>query len=113
VLAHDNNYTQLKLPSKEVRMLSDDCWGSIGRLSAEEHRFITFGKAGRSRWKGIRPTVRGSAMNPVDHPYGGGEGRTMRGTRRPKNKWGKGVRGVKTRNPKKYSNSHIVQRRKK
>ena len=72
---------------------------------------VTIGKAGRSRWKGIRPTVRGSAMNPVDHPLGGGEGRTSRGLKRPKNLWGKGIRGVKTRDKKKGSNIFIVSRR--
>ena len=70
-------------------------------------------KAGMSRWLGNLPTVRGSAMNPVDHPYGGGEGRTLRGTRRPKNKWGRGTRGVKTRNKKKYSSKLIISRRTK
>jgi large subunit ribosomal protein L2 len=111
VLAHDAGYAQLKMPSKEVRLISDNCWASIGQLSREEHRFVISGKAGRSRWLGIRPTVRGSAMNPVDHPYGGGEGRALRGTRRPKNLWGKGTRGVKTRRKKKYSNSYIIKRR--
>lgn len=113
VLAHDASYVLLRLPSKEVRKIHEQCWASIGRLSREEHRFVVVGKAGRSRWMGRRPTVRGSAMNPVDHPYGGGEGRALRGTRRPKNKWGKGVRGVKTRRKKKYSNMFIVERRKK
>jgi len=113
VLAYDAPYVLLKLPSKEIRKVHERCWASIGRLAGEEHRFVVIGKAGRSRWLGIRPTVRGSAMNPVDHPYGGGEGRTLRGTRRPKNKWGKGTRGVKTRNKKKYSTVNIVERRKK
>lgn len=113
ILAHDAGFTQVKMPSKEVRLLSENCWASIGRLSREEHRFVVGGKAGRSRWLGIRPTVRGSAMNPVDHPYGGGEGRALRGTRRPKNLWGKGTRGVKTRRKKKYSNQYIIQRRTK
>jgi len=113
VLSHDAGLAQLKLPSKEVRLVSGECWASVGKLAKEEHRFVSGGKAGRSRWRGIRPTVRGSAMNPVDHPYGGGEGRAMRGTRRPKNLWGKGTRGVKTRNPKKYSNYLIVEKRKK
>lgn len=111
VLAHDAGFAHLKMPSREVRMVPDRCWASIGRLSREEHQFITVGKAGRARWMGKRPTVRGSAMNPVDHPLGGGEGRAPRGMRRPKNKWGKGVRGVKTRKRKKYSNSYILQRR--
>ncbi|PJE64808.1 MAG: 50S ribosomal protein L2 [Candidatus Ryanbacteria bacterium CG10_big_fil_rev_8_21_14_0_10_43_42] len=113
VIAQDGGYTSLKMPSKEIRKVLNTCWASIGKLSGEEHRFVTLGKAGRSRWLGIRPTVRGSAMNPVDHPFGGGEGKTQRGMKRPKNKWGKGIRGVKTRNKKKYSNALILQRRKK
>lgn len=113
VLAHDSGYALLKMPSSEVRKISDGGWASIGQVSNDEHNLVVIGKAGRSRWLGIRPTVRGSAMNPVDHPYGGGEGRTMRGTRRPKNKWGKGTRGVKTRNKKKWSSRLIVSRRKK
>ena len=111
VLAHDGGYATLKMPSREVRKVLDRCWASIGQVSNDEHNLVVIGKAGRSRWMGIRPTVRGSAMNPVDHPYGGGEGRTMRGTRRPKNLWGKGTRGVKTRNKKKYSSKLIISRR--
>lgn len=113
VLAHDGGYATLKMPSGEVRKVLDRCWASIGQVSNDEHNLVVIGKAGRSRWMGIRPTVRGSAMNPVDHPYGGGEGRTMRGTRRPKNLWGKGTRGVKTRNKKKYSAKLIISRRAK
>lgn len=113
VLAHDGGYSTIKMPSGEVRKILDKCWASIGQVSNDEHNLVVIGKAGRSRWMGIRPTVRGSAMNPVDHPYGGGEGRTMRGTRRPKNMWGKGTRGVKTRNRKKYSAKLIVSRRTK
>ena len=81
-------------------------------FSNEEHHLENYGKAGRSRWKGIRPTVRGTAMNPVDHPYGGGEGRQGRGTKRPKTMWGKVTGGRKTRHPKKYSNVFMVSRRK-
>lgn len=113
VLAHDGGYATIKMPSGEVRKVLGKCWASIGQVSNEEHNLVVVGKAGRSRWMGIRPTVRGSAMNPVDHPYGGGEGRTMRGTRRPKNMWGKGTRGVKTRNKKKYSAKLIISRRTK
>lgn len=113
VLAHEGNYATLKMPSKEIRRVLKSVWATVGSLSNEEHMFVTIGKAGRSRWLGIRPTVRGSAMNPVDHPYGGGEGRQLRGTRRPKNKWGKGTRGVKTRRRKKYSSIYIVERRHK
>lgn len=112
ILGCDSGYAQLKLASGEIRKVPENCWASIGAVSNEEHSLEVVGKAGRSRWRGIRPTVRGSAMNPVDHPYGGGEGRQPRGTRRPKNLWGKGVRGMKTRKKKKYSNSLIVKRRK-
>jgi len=112
VLAQDPPYSQVRLPSGEVRKINDSAWASIGQVSNEEASLINIGNAGRSRRMGIRPTVRGSAMNPVDHPYGGGEGRAMRGTRRPKNKWGRGVRGVKTRKPKKYSSDFILQKRK-
>jgi len=111
VLAHDAGLTQIKMPSKEVRKINSLSWASIGQASNTEHNLAVIGKAGRSRWMGVRPTVRGSAMNPVDHPYGGGEGRALRGTRRPKNKWGKGTRGVKTRKVKKYSDIFIVSRR--
>ena len=113
ILAHEAGFANLKMPSTEVRKVSDNAWATIGRASKEEHNLVVIGKAGRSRWKGIRPTVRGSAMNPVDHPYGGGEGRAPQGTKRPKNLWGKGTRGVKTRNRKKYSNIFIISRRKK
>lgn len=112
VLAHEDKHTQLKMPSGEVRRINKYSWASIGQVSNEEHSFAVIGKAGRTRRMGIRPTVRGSAMNPVDHPYGGGEGRGLRGTRRPKNMWGKGTRGVKTRRSKKYSSSLILARRK-
>lgn len=112
VVAHDNGYTALKLPSSEIRKVLDTCWASVGEVSNDEHKLVNYGKAGRSRWKGIRPTVRGTAMNPVDHPYGGGEGSQGRGTRRPKTKWGKITGGRKTRTPKKYSNHLIVSRRK-
>jgi large subunit ribosomal protein L2 len=113
VVAHDAGYAHLKLPSTEVRRISDTCWASVGEVSNEEHRLTVWGKAGRSRWKGIRPTVRGTAMNPVDHPHGGGEGRQGRGLRRAKSMWGKPTgKGQKTRRPKKYSNVFIVSRRK-
>ncbi len=111
VVANDGGYTLLKLPSSEVRKVSEMCWATIGEVSNEEHHLVNFGKAGKSRWKGIRPTVRGTAMNPVDHPYGGGEGRQGRGTRRPKTMWGKVTGGRKTRTPKKYSNHLVVSRR--
>lgn len=113
VVAHDEGYTQLKLPSSEVRKVKDVCWASIGEVSNDENRLQNYGKAGKSRWMGIRPTVRGTAQNAVDHPYGGGEGRQGRGLRRAKTRWGKPVgKGQKSRTPKKYSNKLIVSRRK-
>ena len=112
VLSHDGGYAMIKMPSSEVRKVDDNAWASVGMVSNDEHKLVNKGKAGRSRWLGIRPTVRGSAMNPVDHPYGGGEGRQGRGTKRPKTKWGKVTGGRKTRTPKKYSNHLIVSRRK-
>ena len=113
VVARDQGYVDLKMPSSEIRKVLETCFATIGEVSNEEHHLMTIGKAGRSRWMGIRPTVRGTAMNPVDHPYGGGEGRQGRGTRRAKTMWGKpSGKGQKTRTPKKYSNYLIVSRRK-
>lgn len=113
VVANDGGYTNIKMPSTEVRKISENCYACIGEVSNSEYKLQNFGKAGRSRWKGIRPTVRGSAMNPVDHPYGGGEGAQGRGLRRAKTMWGKpSGKGQKTRTPKKYSNMWIVSRRK-
>ncbi len=112
VLAHEAGYTHLKLSSGEVRKVLSECFASIGQVSNIEHNLVNIGKAGRSRALGVRPTVRGSVMNPRDHPYGGGEGRTQRGTRRPKTKWGKITGGRKTRNRKKWSNKLIMKRRK-
>ena len=112
VVAQDAGYTHVRLPSTEVRRVIGTAWASVGEVSNEEHRLVVLGKAGRSRWKGIRPTVRGSAMNPVDHPHGGGEGRQGRGHRFQKTLWGKHVgKGQKSRRPKKYSNVFIVPRR--
>jgi large subunit ribosomal protein L2 len=113
VVAQDAGQTHLKMPSSEVRKVSDMCWASVGEVSNDENRLVHLGKAGRSRWLGIRPTVRGTAMNPVDHPYGGGEGRQGRGTRRAKSIYGKPTgKGQKSRRAKKYSNIFIVSRRK-
>ncbi len=113
VVAHDAGYAQIKLPSTEIRKVSDLSWASVGSVGNEEYNLVVLGKAGRSRWLGIRPTVRGTAMNPVDHPHGGGEGRQGRGLRRAKSMWGKPTgKGQKTRTPKKYSNPFIVSRRK-
>lgn len=113
VIAKDAGYVDLKMPSSEVRKVRENCFASIGEVSNEEKRLENFGKAGRSRWKGIRPTVRGTAMNPVDHPHGGGEGRQGRGRRRAISLWGKPTgKGQKSRRSKKYSNKFIVSRRK-
>ncbi|MBP6857894.1 MAG: 50S ribosomal protein L2 [Candidatus Pacebacteria bacterium] len=113
VAAQSEGYTNLKMPSGEVRKVLDTVWACIGSVSNEESKLRNLGKAGRSRWKGIRPTVRGTAMNPVDHPHGGGEGVQGIGLRRgPKTRHGKQAYGVRTRTPKKYSNDLIVSRRK-
>jgi len=113
VAGNDEGYTQIKMPSGEIRKVIETAYASIGAVSNEEHKLRNIGKAGRSRWLGIRPTVRGSAMNPVDHPYGGGEGRQGRGRRKAVSKWGKPTgKGQKTRRAKKYSNKFIVERRK-
>lgn len=113
VAAHDSGRTQIKLPSTEIRTVPDTCWATIGSVSNSEYQLKNLGKAGRSRWLGIRPTVRGTAMNPVDHPHGGGEQKQGIGLRRgPKTRHGKQAYGVKTRRPKKYSNYAILTRRK-
>ena len=112
VVANAEGYTNIRMPSSEIRKVKEECYASVGVVSNEEHHLENYGKAGKSRWKGIRPTVRGTAMNPVDHPYGGGEGRQGRGTKRPKTMWGKVTGGRKTRTPKKYSNIFIISRRK-
>ncbi|XKT74703.1 MAG: 50S ribosomal protein L2 [Patescibacteria group bacterium UBA2163] len=113
LVALDGGYAQLKMPSSEIRRVPAKAWASVGEVSNPEHRLRNLGKAGRSRHLGIRPTVRGSAMNAVDHPHGGGEGKQGRGHRRQRTKWGKpSGKGQKTRTPKKYSNIHIVSRRK-
>lgn len=113
VLAHEGKYTNIQMPSSEVRKILSVGYASAGVVSNTSHEEEVLGKAGRARWRGIRPTVRGSAMNPVDHPHGGGEGRTGIGLRRgPKTPWGKLAFGVKTRRKKKYSNVFILSRRK-
>ena len=113
VIGNDASYTMIKMPSTEVRKVHEESFAMIGQVSNDEHWLVNSGKAGRSRWLGIRPTVRGTAQNPVDHPYGGGEGRQGRGLRRLKTRWGKPAgKGQKTRTPKKYSNVFIVSRRK-
>lgn len=111
VMACEGGRVHLLLPSSEIRMVSDNCLASIGVLSNPEHNIRNVGKAGRSRWAGIRPRVRGTAMNPVDHPHGGGEGRAPIGLKHPKTPWGKTALGVKTRKRKKLSNKFIIRRR--
>lgn len=109
----ENRLAQLKMPSSEIRLVSEQCFASIGQVSNPQHNSRRIGKAGRKRWMGWRPTVRGSAMNPVDHPHGGGEGRAPIGLKHPKTPWGKPALGKKTRKKKKKSNRRIVKRRKK
>ncbi|MBU3934626.1 50S ribosomal protein L2 [Patescibacteria group bacterium] len=111
ILAQEEGYAQLKMPSTETRRIKNECFASIGAVSNSEHRFVNIGKAGRARLMGRRPTVRGSAMNPVDHPHGGGEGRQSIGLKYPKTPWGKPALGVKTRKNKKASNKLIIKRR--
>lgn len=111
LLSKEGDYAQVRLPSGEVRRIHVDCMASIGQIGNVEHENISIGKAGRRRWMGIRPTVRGVAMNPVDHPLGGGEGRTS-GGRHPVTPWGKPTRGYKTRNNK-QTDRFIVKRREK
>lgn len=113
VVAQDGHHTSIKMPSTEVRKVINTAWASIGSVSNEENRLVSIGKAGRARHMGIRPKTRGSARNAVDHPHGGGEGRSPRGHRRARTKQGRPVgKGQKTRAPKKYSNKLIVTRRK-
>ncbi len=109
----EDKYAQIKLPSGEIRLVSKDCLATLGQVSNAEFRNIRWGKAGRMRHRGIRPTVRGKAMNPCDHPHGGGEGRQPIGMKHPKTPWGKVALGAKTRKKNKYSNNLILNRRKK
>lgn len=114
LMAKEGDYATLKLPSGEVRKLPLDCYATIGVVSNADHENISYGKAGRSRWLGIRPQTRGMAMNPVDHPMGGGEGRSKSGGgyQHPESPWGKYAKGLKTRKKKNQSNKYIVTRRK-
>jgi large subunit ribosomal protein L2 len=112
VMAKEGNYATLRMPSGEMRMVHLDCMATIGQVGNVDHQNIRLGKAGRKRWLGRRPEVRGAAMNPRDHPHGGGEGRAPRGMSTPKTKWGKPARGVRTRNNKR-TDRFIVRRRTK
>jgi len=111
ILAKEGNYVTLRLPSKEIRLIRKECFATIGELSNNDAFLVQSGKAGRTRWLGKRPTVRGSVMNPCDHPHGGGEGRTPIGRTRPLTPWGKPALGKKTRKTKKLSNAYILRRR--
>ncbi len=110
LMAKEGNYATLRLPSGEMRMVHLNCMATIGQVGNLDHQNIVIGKAGRSRWLGKRPHVRGAAMNPIDHPHGGGEGHAPVGLKHPKTKWGKPARGVKTRNNKR-TDKFIVRRR--
>jgi large subunit ribosomal protein L2 len=111
ILAKENNFVVLRLSSKEIRIFKKECFATIGKLSNSDIYNVRLGKAGRNRWLGIRPTVRGSVMNPVDHPHGGGEGRCPIGKPRPLTPWGKPALGVKTRKRKKKSDMFIIRSR--
>lgn len=113
LMAKEGKYAHIKLPSGEVRLVPSGCRATIGQLGNVEHENITIGKAGRSRWLGIRPAVRGSVMNPVDHPHGGGEGKAPIGRKSPLTPWGKPTLGYKTRSKKKKSDVFILRKRKK
>jgi|TARA_B110000438_G_scaffold199985_1_gene191541 large subunit ribosomal protein L2 len=111
VMAHDGGFATVKLPSGEIRQIIDNCFATVGEVGNKSHEQIISGKAGRSRWLGKRPKVRGVVMNPVDHPHGGGEGKTS-GGRHPVSPWGQPAKGYKTRKKNKKSNDYIVKRRK-
>jgi len=110
ILAKEGNYITLRLPSKEIRLIRKECFATIGEISNNDAFLIQSGKAGRTRWLGKRPTVRGSVMNPCDHPHGGGEGRAPIGRTGPLTPWGKPALGIKTRKNKKLSNAYILRR---
>lgn len=111
ILGSEGNFVTLRLSSGEVRRVHNNCRATVGVVGNGQYNLINWGKAGRNRHRGIRPTVRGSAMNPVDHPHGGGEGRAPIGRKAPMTPWGKKAMGVKTRNTKALSNKYIVRRR--
>ena len=111
LLAREKGYAQLKMPSGEIRLVRDTCSASLGMVSNPKWRHIRWGKAGRMRHRGKRPEVRGKAMNPRDHPHGGGEGSHPIGLRHPKTPWGKPAFGVKTRKKRKWTNKYIIKRR--
>jgi len=112
ITAKEGKFAHVRLPSGEIRLVSLDCRATIGQVGNVEHEAMVLGKAGRSRWMGRRPNVRGSAMNPHDHPHGGGEGKAGQGNPHPTTPWGKPTKGFKTRKKEKYSDRLIVKRRK-
>ncbi len=114
LVAVDNKFAQVKLPSGEIRMVPSNCYATLGTVSNQQHENIMLGKAGRNRWLGVKPQTRGMAMNPVDHPMGGGEGRSKSGGGRqhPESPWGQYAKGIKTRKPKKQSSKYIIRKRK-
>ena len=111
ILAKEGDYVTLRLPSKEIRLIRKECLATIGEVSNNDAFLVQSGKAGRTRWLGKRPAVRGSVMNPCDHPHGGGEGRAPIGRTRPLTPWGKPALGMKTRKHKKLSDAYILRRR--
>jgi large subunit ribosomal protein L2 len=111
ILAKEGDYITLRLPSKEIRLVHKECFATIGEVSNNDAFLVQSGKAGRTRWLGKRPAVRGSVMNPCDHPHGGGEGRAPIGRTRPLTPWGKAALGMKTRKHKKLSDAYILRRR--
>ena len=112
ILAKENNFVVLRLSSKEIRLFKKECYATVGKIGNSDVYNVVLGKAGRKRWLGVRPTVRGSVMNPVDHPHGGGEGRCPIGRARPLTPWGKPALGMKTRKRKNKSDMFIIRRRK-
>lgn len=112
IISIESTYAQVELPSKEIRFVRKDCYATVGRVSNPDHNLISLGKAGRARWKGLRPEVQGKAMNPIDHPHGGGEGGTKIGLVHPKTPWGAPALGFKTRKRNKWTSRFIIRTRK-
>jgi large subunit ribosomal protein L2 len=111
LVAKEGEFAHVRMPSSEIRKIRLDCRATIGQMGNVEHETKSYGKAGRNRWRGFRPHVRGAAMNAVDHPHGGGEGKAPQGNPHPATPWGKATKGLKTRKKKKYSNPYIIKRR--
>ncbi len=112
IISIESTFAQVELPSKEIRFVRKDCYATVGRVSNPDHNLISLGKAGRARWKGLRPEVQGKAMNPIDHPHGGGEGGTKIGLVHPKTPWGAPALGFKTRKRNKWTSRFIIRTRK-